>query len=91
MEGACFLCGDSNPLTSTPPSSQYLHEIKVFKTYFSKEEADGGGNVETCANCAQDVTSVWRLHLQILALRRDIDTIVERVRTGSKNKLLIKE
>lgn len=79
LPGPCFLCG----ATSNGATPQDLDEVKVFQTYFEETTEIDGSAVQTCASCAQDITSVWRLHQQLVAIKQDIANIVEKLKRGA--------
>lgn len=80
----CFLCGKVSSLT--PEGHDYLGQVAVFKTYLppSGDGDECRGGVDTCANCAQGVSTVWSLAQQIEALRQEIVNIVTALRKRGK-------
>lgn len=77
----CCFCGNVNLLASlTLERTQYLTQINLFKTYFAQKGDQGTDDgMETCANCFQDVITVWDLNRQIETIKQEINQIVEKV------------
>lgn len=89
----CYLCGKVTPLTSlTQDRNLYLRQITLFGTFLNLNGDDD--QVESCADCLQNVISVWDLTQQIETIKQEIEKIVGKVATlrkGGTNCNLILE
>lgn len=79
----CSLCGEVKLLAFLTPERRphYLKQITVFKTYLS-QSGNEDDDVVTCAHCLLDVQQVWDLTQQLDAIKQEIASIVEKVRTN---------